>query len=89
MARLKVAPSTLIKSPVECFDFDTPLNDRSNGIASSDLHIYVRYITKSALGYGATGISCLQFSETSPPDSTFRAGRSIVGRIVFDTYTLL
>lgn len=50
MARLKVTPMTAqIKSPVTCFDSDwsTPLNDRSNGIASSDLHIYVRYITKS------------------------------------------
>jgi hypothetical protein len=87
--RLQVTQLSRIYSPSNCFDFPTPLNDQTNGIASSDLHIYVRYVTDKNIGYGATGISCKQYTATSAPDSTLQAGRSTVGRIIFNTYKLL
>lgn len=87
--RLQVTQLSRIYSPSSCFDFTTPLNDQTNGIASSDLHIYVRYTTDKNIGYGATGISCKQYTATSAPDSTLQAGRSTVGRIIFNTYKLL
>lgn len=87
--RLQVTQLSRIYSPATCFDFSTPANDQTNGIASSDLHIYVRYLTDKNIGYGATGISCKQYTGTSAPDSTLQAGRSTVGRIIFNTYTLL
>lgn len=49
----------------------------------------MRYITDKNSGYGATGISCKTFDATSLPDSTFQRGRPTVGRIIFNTYTLL
>jgi hypothetical protein len=53
--RLRVASSGIINVPSQCYDITT---SDTNGIANSDLHIYVRYITNSQLGYGATGVSC-------------------------------
>jgi len=53
------------------------------------LHIYVKYLTDKLIGYGATGVSCKQFSGTTAPDSTLQAGRPTVGRVIFNTYTLL
>jgi hypothetical protein len=89
MGRLQVTQLSRINSPTTCFDFTTPVNDRTNGIASSDLHIYVRYLTDKNIGYGATGIACKYFTTTTAPDSTLQAGRPTVGRIIFNTFTLL
>lgn len=78
-----------IFAPTTCFDFDPPQNDINNGIASSDLHIYVQYITDKSQPYGATGVSCKVFDGKSIPDDTFQAGRPTFGRIKFNTFTLL
>lgn len=69
-------------------DYDTPTNDRDFGVSASDLHIYVKYITDKATGYGATGKSCKYFGDgSSPPDSTLQLGRPTMGRIIFNTYS--
>jgi hypothetical protein len=86
---LQVTQVVKIKSPQTCFDFDTPNSDWQDGVSSSDLHIYVRYVTDKGLSYGATGVSCKTFDGTTMPDSTFQYGRPVVGRIIFNTYTLL
>jgi len=70
--RIQVTQVARIFSPETCFDFDTPLNDQQNGIASSDLHIYVRYISDKSKFYGATGIHCRVFSDPNVPRSTFQ-----------------
>lgn len=87
--RLQVSPLSRIYSPETCFDFTTPTNDQTNGIASSDLHIYARYTTDKLITYGGTGVSCKSYTATSAPDSTLQAGRPTVGRVIFNTYTLL
>jgi hypothetical protein len=88
-ARLEVTQVARIYAPTTCFDFNPPQNDIANGIASSDLHIYVQYLTDKAITYGATGVSCATFTGTTVPDSTFQAGRPTIGRIKFNTFTLL
>lgn len=88
-ARLQVTQVARIYAPSTCNDFDPPTNDVQNGIASSDLHIYVRYFTDKSITYGATGVSCRVFTGTTVPDSTFQAGRPTIGRIKFNTYSLL
>lgn len=88
-ARLQVTQAMRIFAPATCYDFSPPKNDIDNGIASSDLHIYVQYVTDKAITYGATGVSCRVFTGTTVPDSTFQAGRPTIGRIKFNTYTLL
>ena len=60
-SRLSVTQVTRIYAPSLCFDHVTPTSDRDSGIASSDLHIYVLYITDKAEAYGATGIHCKVF----------------------------
>ncbi len=78
-----------IYAPLTCYDFNPPTNDVQNGIASSDLHIYVQYVTDGSITYGATGVSCRVFTGTTVPDSTFQAGRPTIGRIKFNTHNLL
>ena len=46
-------------------------------------------MTDKSITYGATGVSCAYFTGTSVPDSTFQAGRPTIGRIKFNTFTLL
>ena len=46
-------------------------------------------MTDKAITYGATGVSCRYFTGTTVPDSTFQAGRPTIGRIKFNTFTLL
>jgi len=45
MNRLKVYPITTIYAIPNCSGYTTPYNDQYYGIAGSDLHIYVLYIT--------------------------------------------
>ena len=51
--------------------------------------IYVLYIGDSSIGYGATGVSCKWVTGSSFPDTTLQIGRPTVGRIIFNTYTLV
>ena len=75
--------------PTLCNDYIPPTTDSDNGIAASDMHIYVLYITDSTIGYGATGVSCNWVPTATYPDTTFRAGKPTVGRIKFNTYNLV
>lgn len=93
--RLQVATVSRIYAPSYCVDFSPSSNDVTNGIAGSDLHIYVQYLTDSSLSYGATGKSCKYFGSTGStptlvglPDVTLQQGRPTVGRIKFNTYQL-
>lgn len=88
-SRFKVSPesSNNVANSL-CVDFTTPLNDRSSGIALSDLHIYVSYITDNTQQYAATGKYCKVSagSTSSPnPDPTLARGRPTMGRIKFNT----
>lgn len=78
-----------IYAPATCQDFSPSSNDVSNGISSSDLHIYVRYVTDSTISYGATGVSCNHVSSLTLPDLTLQQGRPTIGRIVFNTYNIV
>lgn len=49
----------------------------------------MRYVTDKGVGYGATGIHCKVFDDSTAPAVTFQAGRPTVGRIIFNTYALL
>ena len=91
MNRLKVYPLTIIKAPILCSDYYTTYNDQYYGIGASDLHIYVLYSTDKNLAYGATGKSCKYFGDGlgSTPDNTLQLGRPTVGRIIFNTYSLI
>ena len=62
----------------------------SNGISSSDLHIYVRYITDSTQDYRATAKSCKHVdSGLTLPDLTLQKGRPTIGRIKYNTYKMI
>ena len=87
--RLKVSTISRVFAPSYCVDFSPANNDVSNGISSSDLHIYVRYITDSSESYGATGKSCKYVTSLTLPDATLQQGRPTIGRIVFNTYNLV
>lgn len=88
--RLKVSTISRVFAPSVCTpDFSPPTNDVSNGISSSDLHIYVRYVTDQTIGYGATGVSCKYVTGRTFPDTTFQQGRPTVGRIVFNTFNFV
>ena len=87
--RLKVSTIARIYAPSTCQDFNPSSNDVSNGISSSDLHIYVRYVTDSTIGYGATGKSCKWVSSLTLPDLTLQQGRPTIGRIIFNTYNII
>lgn len=91
MNRLKVYPLTTINAPPVCYDYDTPPNDQTFGISASDLHLYVTYVTDKGASYGANGKSCKYFGDgTTPlPDETLQIGRPTMGRIVFNTYSLV
>lgn len=91
MNRLQVYPLTTIMAPGVCVDYDTPPNDQLYGISASDLHLYVTYTTDTQKSYGATGKSCKYFGDNStfPPDSTLQVGRPTMGRIIFNTYSLV
>jgi hypothetical protein len=88
--RLKVYPLSSLVAPGSCVDYTPSSNDQLYGIGASDLHIYVLYKTDSSLVYGATGKSCLYFNQGgSYPDSTLQIGRPTMGRIIFNTYSLI
>lgn len=91
MSRLQVYPLITITAPMVCVDYDTPPNDQDYGISASDLHLYVTYTTDKLQAYGATGKSCKYYGDgtTPPPDATFQIGRPTVGRIIFNTYSLV
>lgn len=87
--RLKVSTISRIFAPTSCQGLTPSINDRSNGISSSDLHIYVRYITDNTITYGATGVSCKWVTSQTLPDLTFQQGRPTFGGIIFNTYRLV
>lgn len=91
MSRLQVYPLTTISAPVSCFDYATPPNDQQYGISGSDLHIYATYITDKTASYGATGKSCKYYGggTATLPDATLQVGRPTMGRIIFNTYSLV
>lgn len=91
MNRLQVYPLTTIMAPGLCVDYNTPPNDQLYGISASDLHLYVTYTSDKSKSYGATGKSCKYFGDgTTPlPDSTLQIGRPTMGRIIFNTYSLV
>lgn len=43
--RLQVSTMARVIAPATCADYTPSANDQSTGISSSDLHIYVLYIT--------------------------------------------
>jgi hypothetical protein len=73
--------------PTTCFDFNPA--DGNSPIAGTDMHIYIRYITDKTQGYSATGVSCQWNTIAGYPDTTLRAGKPTVGRIIFDTYNII
>lgn len=94
--RIQVASESKVYAPSTCVDFTPPANDVSNGIAGSDLHIYVQYLTNKNLTYGATGKSCKYHGSNLAmptlvglPDVTLQQGRPTVGRIIFNTYNII
>ena len=92
MSRLKVSPESLISIPSMCHnDYTPPQSDIDNGIANSDLHIYVLYSTTNQVSYGATGVSCSHVTTfgVTYPDTSFRAGKPTAGRIIFNTFNLV
>ncbi len=91
MSRLQVYPLTTISAPSTCFDYNTPPNDQQYGISASDLHIYTTYITDASASYGATGKSCKYYGDGTAtlPDATLQVGRPTMGRIIFNTYSLV
>lgn len=75
-----------IKAPATCVDHTTPTVDTTNGIANSDLHIYVLYVTNSTWIAPATGKYCATAAGAGNlPDATLARGRPIFGRIKFNT----
>lgn len=69
-------------------DYTTSTNDQQSGIAISDLHIYVTYVTDNTLSWTATGKYCkVAAGSTLSPnaDPTLARGRPIMGRIKFNT----
>ena len=89
--RLSVYPLSSLVSPGVCVDYTPSSNDQLFGIGASDLHIYVLYVTDSALTYGATGGSCLYYSLPGGtyPDATLQIGRPTMGRIIFNTHNII
>lgn len=89
-SRIKVTPIARVYPPLMCHDIAVSSNDNTYGIASSDLHIYLRYLTDNTITYGATGISCSSITSIANyPDNTFQKNRPIVGRIIFNTYSIV
>lgn len=84
--RLKTAGLSLITVPLYCVDF-APSNGGSN-IANHELVIFAQYVTDASKSYGATGKSC-DYVNGVYPDSILQTGRPSVGRIIFNTYTLV
>jgi len=89
-SRFKVSPESGNNIATEYCqpDFTTPVNDRTSGIALSDLHIYVSYVTDNTLQYTATGKYCktsLGSTNSPNPDPTLARGRPRMGRIKFNT----
>jgi hypothetical protein len=75
-----------IKAPSTCVGYTTPAVDVSNGIANSDLHIYILYVTNSSWTAPATGKYCKTADGSGNlPDPTLARGRPIFGRIIFNT----
>jgi hypothetical protein len=71
-----------------CVDYPTSTNDQQSGIAISDLHVYVSYVTDNTLSWTATGKYCkVAAGSTGAPnaDPTLARGRPIMGRIKFNT----
>lgn len=90
--RLSVIPESNIKSPSSCTDdYTPPAVDVSTGI-NTDLIVYISYLTSSssAKGYGATGVSCSWLPDViNYPDTSFKAHRPVVGRMIYNTYNLI
>ena len=87
--RLKVSTIARIFSPSSCNGYSPSSNDVNYGISSSDLHIYVRYLTDKNIAYGATGVACKFVTSMTTPDLTFQQGRPTIGIIIFNTYHLV
>lgn len=78
-----------ISNSFPCPNITYPQDDIDNGIANSDLHIYALYTTNSAIGYGATGVSCIWNAVSAAVDPTLSAGRPTVGRIIYNTFNVI
>lgn len=85
---MEVTTVANVKPPSTCFDYNPSSVDVSTGFAT-DLLIYALYIGNSSMSYGATGVSCKWVTGSSFPDTTLQIGRPTVGRIIFNTYTLV
>ncbi len=75
--------------PAYCYDFNTPGTDATDNIGGTDLHIYVKYTTDNTKGYGATGVSCQWNALSGIADTTLKAGRPTVGRIIYNTFNII
>lgn len=78
-----------ITIPNSCVDMSPP---SPSSISGQDLVIYATYVTDAAIGYSATGKSCEYVSGIATldnPDNTLQVGRPTVGRIKFNTYTII
>ena len=80
---------TRVYPPATCLDHSISASDQSNGFAATDLLIYVLYISDDTITYGATGVSCKWVNNGVIPDTTLSEGRPTVGRIIFNTHTLV
>lgn len=72
----------------QCVDFTVPSSDHQTGIGSSDLHIYVRFVSDGSIGYAATGKSCNYITGIALPDTTLQLGRPTCGRVLFNTHKI-
>jgi hypothetical protein len=57
-------------------------------ISNAELVIFAQYLTDKNKAYGATGKSC-HYVTGAAVDDTLQTGRPIVGRIIFNTYSLV
>lgn len=84
--RIKAAQLSYVTIPAYCVDF-SPSNSGSQ-IANTELVIFAQYVSDASKSYGATGKSC-DYVSGAFPDSTLQVGRPSVGRIIFNTYSLV
>jgi hypothetical protein len=83
---LQAGQLSFVTIPSYCVDF-TPSNVGGT-IANTELLIFAQYLTDKNKAYGATGKSC-DWVTGSLPDFTLQVGRPSVGRIIFNTYSLV
>lgn len=75
-----------IVAPTTCAGYTSPNVDVTNGIANSDLHLYVIYESNSSKNYAVTGKYCqLAAGVGGLPDPTLARGRPTFGRLKFNT----